>query len=108
MDSIVQCQFGLAQPFCSSVEMAEALGQVVGNRWLSNQATIRHVWTRLHRHQHHHRPQHLVLRLGVLILRAPEVVAVATRTMELMEMEMAAQGKLSTKSIVILFDISFS
>jgi hypothetical protein len=44
----------------------------------------------------------------VLLRRAPEVVAVATRTMELMEMEIAAQGKLSTKSIVILFDISFS
>lgn len=32
MDSIVQYQFGLAQPFCLLVEMTEALGRVVGNR----------------------------------------------------------------------------
>lgn len=107
MDSIVQCQFRPAQQFYLLVEIWEALGQVVRNRWLSNKAEIERVWTR------HRRPQRLVPQLVVLprvpavfipqvlavsIPRVPAVSIPQAPVVLALGVAVAAQGKRSTKS----------
>ena len=110
MDLIVPCQFRLAQPFCLLGEMAAALRLVVRKRLLSKRAEIDRVWA------HHHHPRRLVLQLVLLprvpalfIPRPPVVVTLrvpAVAALAVAAVQLAAQGKRSSKFTVTLFDIN--